>query len=85
MKPRQRITLGLGALLCVLFLVGESDPGQKVLQGKPKPGETHFEADDRVMGAGLAPYVYCLFPGAALLIYGIGDVLICKLRASRRI
>jgi hypothetical protein len=85
MKLRQRIVLGLAALFCMLFLIGESDLGQRVLRGEPKPGETHFEADDRVMGAGLAPFVYCLVPGMVLLIYGIGDVLICKLRKSKTV
>jgi hypothetical protein len=84
MKLRQKIILGLAALLCALFLIGESGRGQVLLRGKQKTDETHSEADDRYMGAGLAPFVYCLIPGAVLFIYGIGDVLVCKLRNSRR-
>jgi hypothetical protein len=83
MRLRQKIILSFAALLCVLFLVGESGPGQELLKGKPKQNETHFEADDRYMGAGLAPFVYCLIPGVALFIYGIGDILICRWNRNR--
>lgn len=80
MKLRHRVVLICAALLLGLFLIGESNPGQELLRGKPKPNETHFEADDRVMGAGLAPFVYCLFPSVALFIYGVADVLIYRIR-----
>ena len=80
MKLRHRIVLICAAVLFGLFLIGESDLGQELLRGKPKPNETHFEADDRVMGAGLAPFAYCLAPGVALFIYGVADVLICRIR-----
>ena len=80
MKLRHRVVLICAALLFVLFLIGESDSGQRVLRGNPKPNETHFEADDRVMGAGLAPFVYCLAPGAALFIYGVADFLVYRVR-----
>jgi hypothetical protein len=62
MKLRHKIVLVLSAVLCLLFLLGESPPGQAFLFGKPRPSETHWEADDRHMGAGLAPLVYCLVP-----------------------
>ena len=78
MKLRQKIVLSFAALLCALFLIGESGPGQEFLRGTPKQNETHFETDDRYMGAGLAPFVYCLIPGIALFIYGIGDILISR-------
>jgi hypothetical protein len=32
------------------------------------------------MGAGLAPFVYCLAPSAALFIYGVADIIIYRLR-----
>jgi hypothetical protein len=80
MKLRHRIVLMCAALLFALFLIGKSDSGQQVLRGKPKPNETHFEADDRYMGAGLAPFVYCLAPGTALFIYGVADILVYRLR-----
>ncbi len=80
MKLRHRIVLIGAALLFGLFLVGESDSGQALLRGKPKSNETHFEADDRYMGAGLAPFAYCLAPGVALFLYGAADILLCRVR-----
>jgi hypothetical protein len=79
MKSRHKIVLICAALLFGLFLIGESDSGQSLLRGKPKSNETHFEAADRVEGAGLAPFVYCLAPGVALLIYGVADILFCRM------
>jgi hypothetical protein len=80
MKLRHRIVLICAALLFALFLIGESDSGQGLLRGTPKPNETHFEADNRYMGAGLAPIVYCLVPGVVLFIYGVGDILLSRIR-----
>ena len=82
MNLRQKTVLACSAFLCGLFFIGESDFGQEALRGTSKPNESHFEADDRYMGAGLAPFVYCLAPGVVLLIYGVGDILIS--RAHRR-
>jgi hypothetical protein len=82
MNVRHRIVLICSALLFGLFLIGESDSGQKLLRGKPKPDETHFEADDRYIGAGLAPFVYCLAPGVVLFIYGVADILLCRIRRN---
>src|SRR5579863_3128786 len=83
MKLRHRIVLVLSAVLCLLFLLGESPPGQAFLLGKPRPSETHWDADDGHMGAGLAPLVYCLVPGVALLVYGLGDVVLCWVSRRR--
>jgi hypothetical protein len=83
MKLRHRIVLTCAALLFALFLIGESHHGQELLRGKLRPNETPFDADDRFMGAAFAPLVYCLVPGAILLIYGVGDILIT--RARRRV
>jgi hypothetical protein len=82
-KLRHKILFGLGLALCSLFFAGESDAGQRLLQGHPKPNETHWEADDRVMGAGLAPLVYCLAPGVAVLGYALIDLGICAIQAFR--
>ena len=82
MKLRQKIVLACAGFLCGLFFIGESNFGQDVLRGTPNPKESHFEVDDRYMGAGLAPFVHCLAPGILLLIYWVGDILI--MRAHRR-
>ncbi len=83
MKLRHKIVLVLSAVLCLLFLLVESPPGRSFLLGKPSPSQTHWEADDRYMGAGLAPVVYCLAPGVALLVYGLGDVFLCWVSKRR--
>ena len=83
MKLRHRIVLTCAALLFALFLIGESDTGQELLRGKPRPNETHVDADDRFMGAAFAPLVYCLVPGGILFLYGVGDILIT--RAQRKV
>jgi hypothetical protein len=57
--------LGLSALLFGLFLLGVSPAGQRFLIGTPSPD--HWVLDDQVMGAGLAPFVYCFVPGVALI------------------
>ena len=80
MKLRHRIVLICAAFLFVLFLMGKSDSGQQVLRGNSKPNETHFEADDRYIGAGLAPFVYCVAPGVALFLYGVADILVYRVR-----
>jgi hypothetical protein len=79
-KRRHKILLPCGVILCALFLLGESDRGQELLRGKAGPNETHFEADDRFMGAGLAPLVYCLLPGGSMLIYVAADLVLATFR-----
>jgi hypothetical protein len=85
-KLRHKIYLGCIIVLCALFFAGESDRGQDLLLGKPKPNETHWEADDRYMGAGLAPLVYCLVPAAIILIFGGTDFMVyaTRRRTQRR-
>lgn len=83
MKLRHKIVFAVVAVLFLLFLIGESPSGQDFLLGKPAPSETHWEADDRAMGAGLAPLAYCLVPGIALLLYGLGDIVVCRMLRRR--
>jgi hypothetical protein len=53
-------------VLLGLFLLGISPVGQHYLVGTPSPD--HWVLDDQVMGAGLAPFVYCLVPSVALFL-----------------
>lgn len=76
LRRRYLLCLGAAAVLVVLFLCGESSVGQRILQGKPVPNEDHFAADDRVMGAGLAPFVYCLVPAVLLMTYVGGSLAV---------
>ena len=63
-RMRTRLCLGLTVLLFALFLIGITERGQRYLIGKPS--SDHWQRDDQYMGAGLAPYVYCLAPGSIL-------------------
>ncbi len=65
-RLRTKLCLGLAVALFCLFLVGISPAGQSYLIGTPS--EDHWVRDDQYMGAGLAPYVYCLVPSFGLFI-----------------
>jgi hypothetical protein len=56
-----RLCFGCGVVLLGLFFFGISSVGQTYLIGKPS--DDHWVRDDQYMGAGLAPFVYCLLPG----------------------
>jgi len=84
MKTRQKVMLGLAMVLLLLGFLGETDAGQRWFAGPAKPNETHFEADDRAMGAGLAPVVYLIAPGVLLAIIGVVDAAIYRARKSRQ-
>jgi hypothetical protein len=60
MRLRTKACLTAAIVFLALFLMGESNFGQRFLVGTP-PSD-HWELDDRVMGAALAPFVYCLVP-----------------------
>jgi hypothetical protein len=76
LRRRHWLCLVAAGILVVPFLAGESSVGQRILQGKPVPNEDHFAADDRVMGAGLAPFVYCLVPAVLLMTYAGGSLAV---------
>ena len=62
-------SIGVAVLLFVMFLIGVSDRGQRYLVGQPSTD--HWQRDDQYMGAGLAPYVYCLAPGTVFTVFGL--------------
>jgi hypothetical protein len=66
MRFRTKLCSGLSIAFFGLFLLGMSPVGQRYLIGTPSPD--HWVLDDQVMGAGLAPIVYCLVPSVALFI-----------------
>jgi hypothetical protein len=66
MRFRTKLCFGLSIVLFGLFLLGISPAGQRYLIGMPS--QDHWVLDDQVMGAGLAPIVYCLVPSVALFI-----------------
>jgi hypothetical protein len=82
MKTRQKVMLSLAMVLLLLGLLGETDAGQRWFAGPAKPNETHFDADDRAMGAGLAPVVYLIASGVLLVIIGVVDAAISRARKS---
>jgi hypothetical protein len=84
MKTRHRIALCLSVALLVLFFIGESGPGQAFLRGKAPGAETPFMADDRYMGAGLAPFAYCLLPACVLLLYAVFTTIVSRRRRGAR-
>jgi hypothetical protein len=60
MRTQTKLCLATAAILLILFLIGISSRGQRYLIGAPSAD--HWQRDDQYMGAGLAPYVYCLAP-----------------------
>jgi hypothetical protein len=74
---RTKLLLIFSIALFLLFLAGVSDWGQRYLIGTPPTD--HWVADDRAMGAGLAPYAYCLLP-AILLLMGTGTSYVADRR-----
>jgi hypothetical protein len=72
MRLRTKLCFGLSMVLLGLFLLGISPVGQHYLVGAPSPD--HLVLDDQVMGAGLAPFVYCLVPSVALFL---ASMLLC--------
>ena len=68
MRTRTKLFFVTAATLFVLFRIGISSSGQRYLIGTP--AADHWQRDDQDMGAGLAPYVYCLAPGLILTIVG---------------
>ena len=68
---RTKTKLCLATILLVLFLIGISRRGQRYLIGAPSAD--HWQRDNQYMGAGLAPYVYCL--ASCLILTILGTVL----------
>jgi hypothetical protein len=70
MKLRTRCLFTISAVLLMAFVFLLSDFGQKILTAHTK-GLTHFELDDRFMGAAIAPWVYLLFPSLVLALSAV--------------
>jgi hypothetical protein len=83
MKLRTKIAIGLSLVFLAFFIFGTSDAGQTYLKGEIPKDVTHFQYDDIVIGAGLAPFVYGLFPFLLLLGVAIG-FLWSDLASSKR-
>lgn len=77
MRTRHKICLGIALGLLILGLIGVTEPAQVLLRGTAPPNETPFQADDRYMGAGLAPIAYCILPSLILFLY-VGLSLLWK-------
>ena len=77
---RHLILLGVVVLLLAVFAYWMSDRGQMILRGTSPPGETPFQADDREMGAGLAPFVFALFPALLVCFGTTTDIIIRYVR-----
>jgi hypothetical protein len=80
MRTRTKLCLATAAILLILFRIGISSRGQRYLIGTPSAD--HWQRDDRYMGAGLAPYVYCLAPCLILTIVGTVLLLADRRRPS---
>lgn len=72
MKRGAKLTLILSILFFLLFALGITEGGQKLLRGKIRPNATHGELDDIYMGAGLVPWVYGLVPCVSLALLSAG-------------
>lgn len=77
---RTKICFLAALLLFVAFGLGISEWGQRFLIGTP--AADHWQRDDQYMGAGLAPYAYCLAPGMILVLLG-SSLLIKDRRATK--
>jgi len=80
MRTKTKLCLAIAAILLILFLIGISSRGQRYLIGAPS--SDHWQRDDQYMGAGLAPYVYCLAPGLILTILGTVLLVADRKRSS---
>jgi len=69
MRMRTKICAGLAVILFACFLWGISDSGQRYLIGTPSPD--HWVRDDQFMGAGAAPFIYCLLPSLVLVVIAV--------------
>jgi hypothetical protein len=78
MRLRTKICITITVLLLGLFFAGISAVGQRFLIGTPS--QDHWILDDQVMGAGLAPFAYCLLPGIVFFIIS-GVLLLLDLRS----
>ena len=67
--------------LC-FFAFGITGFGQNILRGPIPPGTDHWRLDDIYMGAGLAPWVYGLFPFVLFFANGLLSWFIGRHRKS---
>lgn len=80
-RLRTKICLIAAAAFFAVFLVGVSEPGQRLLVGTPS--QDLWVRDDQYMGAALAPYVYCLAPSVALAIASLVMLVVDRRRAKK--
>src|SRR5215469_2596885 len=76
LRKRTIGTLLIAVAAFIAFAYGESPASQRYLLGPtPAPSGNQaadaFAADDRAMGAGLAPFVYALVPGLISFAFGV--------------
>jgi hypothetical protein len=73
MRKLYVICLILAVVCAVLGLIGLTKSGQNALRGATPANETAFQADDRYIGAGLAPVIFGFVPATFLIVFvGIG-------------
>jgi hypothetical protein len=90
LRPRTKVSLLIAAALLLLFAWSESYRGQRYLQGPTPPSTGNpqadaFAADDRAMGAGIAPFVYALAPGIAALAFAVAFIATDILRIRQHL
>lgn len=66
---RTKTLFTLATVLFILFLVGESDAGQRLLRGQPS--ENPMVYADQYASAEIMPIVYCAVPGMVLLLLSL--------------
>ena len=72
MRLRTKVCFLVAGVLLAAFLLGISPWGQSALIGTPSAD--HWVRDDQYMGAGLAPYVYCLLP--SLVCFAVSGLML---------
>jgi hypothetical protein len=70
LRIRTKVLFIYGIPFLCFFAFGVTDFGQNILRGNIPTGADHWKLDDIYMGAGLAPWVYGLFP--FILLSGSG-------------
>ena len=83
MKLRTNLVFALSISLFGFFLFGISEKGQELLIGRIPANASHMEVDDVYMGAGLAPWVFGLYPSVFAALLGLG-LPVADLRAKNR-
>jgi hypothetical protein len=66
---RTRLLFSVAIVLFIMFVVGESDAGQRLLRGEPSENPTVYE--DQYGSARIMPFVYCAVPSGVLLLLSL--------------